>query len=326
MRAMSEGMHTRTLKLAGSVALGLGLLTLGALGLVALGMALPAGDALAASSTRSRDRSTWEQRVEGETFHWSGRLSRGQTIEIRGINGGIEAEKASGNQVSVEGRKSARKSDPDDVQIEVIERGDGILICARYPRPDGTMNECDDREGQSTRNNDVVVKFKVRVPAGVNLVANTVNGAVSITGLESNVEANTVNGAIHVWTTGTAAANTVNGSVTARIGADLGDDLEFSTVNGRVLVEMPRHVNAVVSGSTVHGSIATDFPLTVKGRRYGNRRLNGTLGRGGHELRLATVNGSIELRSLDGSSSKRRPVVDDEDEEDEEDGDDDDSR
>jgi DUF4097 and DUF4098 domain-containing protein YvlB len=114
-------------------------------------------------------------------------------------------------------------------------------------------------------------------------------------------------------TSGTASATTVNGSVTARIGA-LSDDLEFSTVNGRVRVEMPQAVNADVRGSTVHGSIYSDFPLQVRGRSWGNRRVSGTIGKGGHELRLSTVNGSIELRSVDGK--RRSPDTDKDDDED----------
>jgi DUF4097 and DUF4098 domain-containing protein YvlB len=103
--------------------------------------------------------------------------------------------------------------------------------------------------------------------------------------------------------------------VRARIGSKLEDDVEFSTVNGRVLVEMPSTINADVQGSTVHGAIYTDFPLTVKGR-YFNRRIGGRIGRGGHEMSLSTVNGSIELRTVGGSRTKRVVVDDDEEDED----------
>ncbi|TMQ68376.1 MAG: hypothetical protein E6K80_14265 [Candidatus Eisenbacteria bacterium] len=148
------------------------------------------------------------------------------------------------------------------------------------------------------------MKFHVEVPRGVELVAHTVNGGIEIQDLKGDVEAATVNGGIHVATSGNASATTVNGSVDARIGSDLDDDVEFTTVNGRVLVEMPRGVNAHVRGSTVHGAIYTDFPLSVRGR-YVNRRIDGTLGRGGHDMKVSTVNGSIELRTIGGSRGKR---------------------
>src|SRR5262249_12031669 len=160
------------------------------------------------------------------------------------------------------------------------------------------------------RNNDVNVRFKVKVPAGVALAARNVNGAISMEGLKGDVEAATVNGSVRVTTSGTASATTVNGSVLARVGQDLSDDLEVTNVNGRVRVEMPQAVNADVRGSTVHGSIYTDFPLTLRGRGWGSNRVSGTLGKGGHALLLSTVNGSIEIRSLDGKSGKKIAIDD----------------
>src|SRR5262245_59413922 len=310
MRTMSRLLRSRAVKLAGSLALGLGLLTLGLTALAMLALALPAD---AGKETWDND---WNQhdskRTEGQPFHWSGKIPAGKTLEVHGINGSIEAVLATGSEATVDARKSAHKSDPEGVKIEVVQSVDGVLICARYPRPDGTLNDCDGKH-EETRNNDVVVKFRVAVPAGVNLVARTVNGGLSITGLKGDVDASTVNGGVRVSTSGTASATTVNGSVTARIGSDLKDDVEFTTVNGGVRVEMPRSVNANVYGRTVSGSISSDFPLNVRGRYFG-KRIEGRLGKGGYELTLSSVNGPIELRTLDGSRSKSKASDDDDDE------------
>ena len=54
--------------------------------------------------------------------------------------------------------------------------------------------------------------------------------------------------------------------------------------------------NADIHASTVNGHISTDFPLTVRGRMVVGKSLQGTIGSGGHELKLNTVNGSIHLR------------------------------
>ena len=45
----------------------------------------------------------------------------------------------------------------------------------------------------------------------------------------------------------------------------------------------------------MNGSISTDFPLTVQGR-INRRQLNATIGSGGRELELETVNGSIDIK------------------------------
>ena len=148
----------------------------------------------------------------------------------------------------------------------------------------------------NTENNDVEVTFTVKVPRGVKYHAHTVNGEIRAAGLQSDVDAETVNGSVRISTTGHAVASTVNGSIDASMGnADWGDDVSFSTVNGAITLELPADVNAQLRASTVNGDIDSDFPITVQGR-FGPRRVSGTLGRGGHELELETVNGSITLR------------------------------
>lgn len=285
-----------SLRLAGSFALGLALLTLFALSLAALGLTLPAADALATHHDHADHGWSERGRVTGKPFHWSGPIAPGRTVTIRGIHGGVHVEPAVGSQVAVDARKTGRRSDPESVEIEVVEQGGNLIVCARYPRPDGRLNDCDDR-GQEVRDNDVAVDFDVRIPAGVNLVARTINGRIDAQDLGGDVEATTVNGSIHVSATGLVSATTVNGSVVARLGSPrIASDLEFTTVNGRVVVVLPSAVDAEVSARTVHGGIATDFPLTTRGR-WGNRRMSGTLGKGGHQVRIETVNGGIELRA-----------------------------
>jgi Toastrack DUF4097 len=237
--------------------------------------------------------------ASAQDFNWRGRLSSGKEIEIKGVNGGIHAVAASGNELRVSAVKSARRSDPDEVEIEVLEHADGITICAVYPsRRRDEPNEC--RHGSNgrmnVRDNDVKVEFEVEVPAGVSLVARTVNGKINAEGLGADIHAYTVNGDVTLATTGIAEAKTVNGSIRASLGrANMNDDLEFETVNGGITIEIAGELNAEVSASTVNGGIETDFPITVQGR-FGQRRLNGRIGNGGHNLALATVNGSIAIR------------------------------
>lgn len=232
-------------------------------------------------------------------FSWRKAMAAGKTLEIKGINGEIRATLASGNEASVSATKTARRSDPDQVEIKVLEDADGVTICVLYPSPRrGEPNECGtgDHGRMNTDNNDVTVNFTVAVPAGVRLVANTVNGEVRVAALKSDVEAETVNGSIRISTSGRAEARTVNGSIDATMGsADWENDVAFTTVNGGITLELPSEVNAELKASTVNGDISTDFPVTVQGR-FGPRSMRGKLGRGGHELALETVNGSIALR------------------------------
>jgi len=236
--------------------------------------------------------------VSAQDFEWRGSVDRGDNIEIRGINGGIEAVAASGNQVLVTAtKKEGHKGDVADVTIEVVEHAGGVLICAVYPNKRGKEeNRCSPGDSHlSNHDNDTSVEFRVEVPAGVNLEVGTVNGEVDVRNLDGDVQASTVNGDVRVESEGTVEASTVNGSIVARMGQDLKSDLSFATVNGSVTVELPAGANADVSASTVTGGMESDFPLTIQGR-FSNRRMSGKIGNGGHELDMSTVNGTIILR------------------------------
>jgi hypothetical protein len=236
--------------------------------------------------------------LAAEDFQWRGRVAAGKTVEIKGVNGAIEATAADGDEVEVTANKRGRRSDPGSVRIEAIEHAGGVTVCAVYPDVDGRRNECRPGEAgrMSTRDNDVNVYFTVRIPRGVTFAPRTVNGDVEATDLEGDVDARTVNGSVQVSTSGHAQAQTVNGSIRARAGrADWTGDAEFKTVNGSITVTLPSSTAADVRAETVNGEIETDFPLTVTGR-FSRRRLSGTIGGGGRALELETVNGSIHLR------------------------------
>ena len=213
-------------------------------------------------------------------FQWSGTVTPGKTIEIRGVNGNVRAIASENGSARVEAVRRADRSDPASVDIEVVEHDGGVTICAVYPTPEGSRNRNGCRQGRGSNNvqdNDVRVDFVVQVPAGVHFAGSTVNGKMEVEGLSSDVQATTVNGDVSIQTTGFVSRAT--------------------TVNGDVVVEVPAGLNAEIHGSTVNGTIESDFPIVLTGR-VGPRSLRGTIGNGGPELRVSTVNGSIRLRRL----------------------------
>jgi hypothetical protein len=241
--------------------------------------------------------------TQGQDFRWTGRLAEGKTLEVLGVNGSIRADAASGSTAEVTATKRSRRGDPEAVEIKVEETADGVTICAIYPNQAGSS--CHNRDSRRNRrnnddNNDVEVDFVVRVPSGARFIGHSVNGDVEAMNLTADAEVSTVNGDASVATRGWAKASTVNGDVDATVGrADWTGSANFRTVNGSVTVTLPGDVNADVRASSVNGDIDTDFPLTVTGR-FGPRRLNGTIGRGGRTLALETVNGAIAIRRAGG--------------------------
>jgi len=260
-----------------------------------------------------------------EDFRWSGRLARGQEIEIRGIVGDVRAELSSGDQVEVVGRRSGE--DAHRVRIEAVEGRDGVIICAIYPTRDhdgdqGRRNRRGNDDDECSRDGnhgeidaeDAHINFTVRVPAGVKFAARVVSGDVYATSLRSPVDVATVSGDVQVSTTGTARAATVSGDVTATFGQTDGEEMSFASVSGDVVLRLAGDVGAEVNAHTLSGDIESDFDLRMRpmtgdddedddddhGGFHVNvqigRQATGTIGRGGPELSVNTVSGDIRLQ------------------------------
>lgn len=244
-----------------------------------------------------------QPRQSGDTFTWSARVPAGRWIKIKNMNGGITVDQASGDQVEVIATKHWRKGDPSIVRFDTKKFGPGgesALVCALW----GERSSCDENNyeshsnDRSTRNNDVSVEFQVRVPRGVRVSVETVNGAVSVAGATSEVTASTVNGEVDVTTTGGPVnATNVNGNVRTHMGrVDSDANMKFETVNGSVIVDFTGDFGGDVDLQTVNGSLFTNFEMTVSGR-LDPKHLRAHIGKpGGPRIKLETVNGNVELR------------------------------
>ncbi|HET9439365.1 MAG TPA: DUF4097 family beta strand repeat-containing protein [Longimicrobiales bacterium] len=224
---------------------------------------------------------------------WRKAVPAGQTVEIRGIRGDIRASAATGNEVEIIARKSARDSDPASVRIVVDEHAGGVVVCALY---DGRSScDAEGRRTGSSGENDTRVDFEVRLPRGVKFKGRNVSGNVEATGLAAQVSARTVSGNVRVSTSDIAEASTVSGSIAARLGrTDWSGELDFKTVSGDIDVEFAGDVNADVEMSTVSGDIESDWPLAVT--TAGRHNIRGRIGAGGRALSFSTVSGSVTLR------------------------------
>ena len=116
-----------------------------------------------------------------EGYSWTGTIGSGGILEIKGVNGPIVVERASGSRIEVTAEADGHRSDPRTVTIERVEHAGGVTFCAMYPTPRGEReNSCAPGEGgrMSTDRNDVEVSFHVMLPEGVTFHGRTVNGLV----------------------------------------------------------------------------------------------------------------------------------------------------
>jgi hypothetical protein len=74
------------------------------------------------------------------------RLAREKDLVRQAQAGDVSASPASGGAVEVVATKHGRRSDPAEVEIEVVEHAGGVTICAVYPSPGSRPNEC--RQGR----------------------------------------------------------------------------------------------------------------------------------------------------------------------------------
>lgn len=235
----------------------------------------------------------WQGETSGDTMHWSGAMTAGQTLTVKNISGDIRVERASGNVADITAVKSGE--DADEIQVSITKTDEGVTACTIYP---GYGNTCE--HSHSERNIHARVDYTIHIPGGVRLRAANVNGSVEAENLASNAEVSSVNGSVSVSTTGWAEATSVNGSVHASLGSVEGpDELNFKSVNGNVDVTVPPGLNADIRFSTLNGHVTSDFPYTVEGgTSVGGHGTNveGRIGNGGRRIELSSVNGNLELR------------------------------
>jgi hypothetical protein len=255
-----------------------------------------------------------------ETWTWDGRVESGKWFRLSSVNGPVTVEPSSDNMVHVRAEKDVgSRGRTSDVAFQVIQDGGDVRVCALWRNDvcddDGLHNRRDRDDDDDRNRRDVKVRFTVKIPSGVRVSAGTVNGEMRVRDVSSDVRASTVNGRVEVRNVGGEVrastvnggvdvttrngpvdASTVNGTVDVRMTALTREgEMKFSTVNGVVIVETPASLDARVRLGTLHGSISSDYPVQLSGR-FGPRRAEGTIGRGGREIEMETVNGSVELR------------------------------
>jgi hypothetical protein len=236
---------------------------------------------------------------DAKQFHWTGKLAADQIVTIKNLNGTIDANGVSGDQIEVTADKIGPKA--DQIKIEVVPSSEGVTICAMYPPAafGGSMGPCEPGNRWQTSNvhsDNTRVNFTVHLPRNLRFSATSVNGSINAEDLGRFVQADSVNGSVRVSTDSWAEARSVNGTLRIRMGnAGWNGTLKLETVNGAVELEMPDNLSTDVRFSSVNGPINSAFPVNISGGFVGHTA-RGTIGSGGRELVVNTVNGSISLK------------------------------
>jgi len=262
-------------------------------------------------SRRDAPTSTSDQR-------FTPNLRSGDRLAISNIDGTVTVTQGRGTNAEIVAHKVVHRGDGNLVKAVLEETSGGYRVCTVYLNRAGDDRGCNDRNHNSNDGNwgnnlDVDMNYEIRLPVGVALQVNTVDGSVDARGIDTPGSIRSVDGSITYEGVAPESLNTVDGSITATItNNDWRHSLSVRTVDGQVELTLPASLSAHVTGHTVDGSIDSDFPVTIAGK-WGPQSFKGDIGDGrGPTLDVSTVDGSIRLRSSDGShrssgTVRRRP-------------------
>lgn len=226
-------------------------------------------------------------------------LTAGGEVVVENVNGHVTVESWDRAEVRVRATKKVRAGSADTA-AEAMERlkvivqtgPDSLRIeTGRHDFDDGFFAWL---RGQTA---NASISYHLTVPRGIRLVAETVNGGITLRAVEGDFSASTTNGAVRIEEArGRVDVSTTNGSIRAEMTEVTPNaDLAFSTTNGAVTVTLPEDVATRLRLRTTNGGIKVDFPVEVEGKSN-RRRVDADLNGGGGNLRVSTTNGSISIK------------------------------
>ena len=144
---------------------------------------------------------SWRRRRGPRTSAGTARSPTGRSLEIKGVNGDIEASLASGREAEVVAVKRARRSNPDSVEIKVVEHAGRRHDLRRLPpqrRPPQRVRRRRRRPHRAPTTTTSRCASRCACPHGVTFRGRTVNGGIKADGLAAPVDAETVNGDVRL--------------------------------------------------------------------------------------------------------------------------------
>jgi DUF4097 and DUF4098 domain-containing protein YvlB len=226
-----------------------------------------------------------------EEFHQTYALTADGRIELDNINGDVHISSWERNEVKVDAVKYAdTKERLDEAKIEIDSRNDSLAIRTKYPDHNNNWN-------WGSHNNPASVEYTLTVPRTARLdEIKLINGELDLKGVSGEVNASCINGRLDAQNlAGRARLSTINGRLEARFDQLAGQRVELNSVNGSVDLTIPSDSNGEIEASTVSGGINNDFGLHVNHHNFVGHDLRGELGHGGAHIKLANVNGRIEV-------------------------------
>jgi DUF4097 and DUF4098 domain-containing protein YvlB len=217
---------------------------------------------------------------------------REQTVPAAGMisvdasqNGGISIKGWDRADVLV--RSQIRAYAPTDDQAKALASQVTVQTTGPQVRAFGPSHDSD---------HSWSVNYEIFVPSHFSGTLETVNGGVSISDVNGNLEFKTVNGGLSLHNVGGYVhGRTTNGGVSVVLSGDHwdGQGMDVTTTNGGVTLKVPHNYSAQLEARTNNGHIRpADLPEVEK------NHISTALGSGGAMLKITTTNGGVSLSRL----------------------------
>jgi hypothetical protein len=228
---------------------------------------------------------------------WSGAIAEPGVLHLRNINGAINVTPSPDGNVHVTASARWHRGDPKtDLKFQSVSSGGDVTVCVFWG--DGTCTAKDyntKAEILGKKGTDANVTLTVQVPARVRVDAVTVNGGIDVQAT-APITAKTVNGSLKLATAvGPIDAENVNGSIDARMTTvGFPGPITVKAINGTASLFVPADVAGTFAVETMNGAAVSEFG----GNAESNHKTTGTIGAGGREISVKSLNGRAELRKL----------------------------
>lgn len=253
-----------------------------------------------------------------EKFSKTYPLAANGSLSLKNVNGGVTFEAWDRAEVQLQAEKKVKAGDDAEareilrqIRIDVVPGPSKLSIETKMPKGNQGGGLISSLFGDGPR--EMGVTYHLRVPRGVIVEADNVNGGIRLVGTRGTGRLATVNGGITVEgttgalvlgstngrirvtrTEGTIKASTTNGGIEIDLArVPEGRELGLSTTNGSVNVRLPRDARLSLDATTRNGRINSE--LDVTGGEETRTRLSGDINGGGGTLRIRTTNGSVEI-------------------------------
>ncbi|OWP62722.1 hypothetical protein CDA63_12480 [Hymenobacter amundsenii] len=205
------------------------------------------------------------------------------TVDAR-ADGGINVRAWAGSDVRVRARITGRAA--------TAETARALAAAVRV----GTANNTLRAELANGSLDGWAVSYEVLVPAATDLILKAIAGSLTMENIQGVLRFENTTGNVRLsGVSGDVRGRTTNGELTLTLTGDtwMGPALDISTVNGNVIWQLPPAYAATLLARTTRGRVSAE--LNTKRLSVLPHSLAATLGKGGVQLKVSTVNGNVRV-------------------------------